>query len=400
MHNYADEVIRVVFLENITFRNFRNYELLDLHFYNKMNLVIGGNAQGKTNILEGIYFLSTAKSHRTSQDNELIQHEKKWFYIKGSVLSVNSSTVVEIINTFDDKKRIKINGKSQGRISDVIGKINTVMFSPEDLSLIKGAPSDRRRFLDILISRINPPYLRLLGEYQSTLKQRNELLKRIRDNKLHGLKLDDSLDSWNKLLVEFGSAIIKQRISAISELSSIASEMHKKLTESHEELKIEYQSELVTKEEKNSDVSGRFVDNLRKSIDSDIRQGITSIGPHRDDLVFTIDSLDARKFCSQGQQRTGVLALKLANLELTNSKIGEYPIILLDDVTSEIDEKRVSFLFELLSNIPVQTFLTTTNLNNGLLKKYLHSSNDDYDVFLVDNGKVEKLALKLDSLDL
>lgn len=391
MYNYANEVIRIVFLENITFRNFRNYEQLDLHFSTKINLIVGGNAQGKTNILEGIYFLSTAKSHRTNQDNELIQHEKKWFYIKGKALSSNSSTVVEIINTLDDKKRIKIDDKLQGRISSVIGKINTVMFSPEDLFLMKGTPFDRRRFLDILISRINPPYLYLLGEYQSTLKQRNELLKKIRDNRLQSSELEDSLDSWNILLVKFGSDIIKQRISTISELSVIATEMHKKLTESHEELKIEYQSEILNKEEKDGlNINERFMDSLRKSIDSDIRHGTTSLGPHRDDLVFTIDTLDARKFCSQGQQRTGVLALKLANLELTNSKIGEYPVVLLDDVTSELDEKRVSFLFDLLSNIPVQTFLTATNLNNGLLKKFFHSSNNDYNVFLVDNGMVKK----------
>lgn len=391
MHNYADEDIKVVFLENITFRNFRNYEQLDLHFSAKKNLLIGGNAEGKTNILEGIYFLSTAKSHRTNQDNELIQHEKRWFYIKGKALSLNSSTVVEIINTFDDKKRIKINGKSQGRISSVLGKINTVMFSPEDLSLMKGAPSDRRRFLDILISRINPSYLRLLGEYQSTLKQRNELLKRIRDDKSKSTKLEDSLDSWNILLAEFGSAIIRQRTLAISELSGIAAEMHKKLTESHEELKIEYHSELLSKQEMGDlpNINERFIDNLRKLVDSDIKQGATSLGPHRDDLAFTIDSLDVRKFCSQGQQRTGVLALKLANLELTNSKIGEYPIVLLDDVTSELDEKRISFLFDLLSNIPVQTFLTATNLNNGLLKKFFRSNKADYNIFFVNNGKVE-----------
>lgn len=393
MYNYADEDIKVVFLENITFRNFRNYEQLDLHFSAQKNLVIGGNAQGKTNILEGIYFLSTAKSHRTNQDNELIQHEKRWFYIKGKASSLNSSTVVEIINTFDDKKRIKINGKSQGRISSVIGKINTVMFSPEDLSLMKGTPSDRRRFLDILISRINPSYLRLLGEYQSTLKQRNELLKRIRDDKSKSTKLDDSLDSWSILLAEFGSAIIKQRTLAISELSGIAAEMHKKLTGSHEELKIEYHSELLNEKVKGdlTSINEKFIDNLRKLIDSDIKQGATSLGPHRDDLVFTIDSLDARKFCSQGQQRTGVLALKLANLELINSKIGEYPVVLLDDVTSELDEKRISFLFDLLSNIHVQTFLTATNLSNGLLKKFFHLNKADYNIFFVNNGKVENI---------
>ena len=168
-----------MFLGNITFRNFRNYESLHLQFSTGVNLITGENAQGKTNILEGIYFLSTVKSHRTNRDDELIQQEKEWFYLKGQVSSRNLSTVVEIINACGEKKRVKIDGRPQDRISSVIGKINVVMFSPEDLSLIKGAPSERRRFLDILISRISPSYLHALQEYQSVLSQRNEFRRNV-----------------------------------------------------------------------------------------------------------------------------------------------------------------------------------------------------------------------------
>ena len=229
------------------------------------------------------------------------------------------------------------------------------MFSPEDLSLVKGSPSERRRFLDILISRIRPSYLHALQDYQSVLGQRNELLKSIRDKRAN----PESLDSWDALLIKAGTEIIKQRVSVISELADTAKEKHEKLTSSKEELNTEYQTRLEC--DFDSELDEVYEKNLSSAIDSDIRNGSTSVGPHRDDLIFTIDSVDARKFCSQGQQRTAVLSLKLANLEFISKNLDDYPIILLDDVTSELDEYRASFLFDLLSKIPVQTFLTATS---------------------------------------
>jgi len=367
-----------VFLRNVTFRNFRNYESLNLQFSASVNLITGENAQGKTNILEGIYFLSTAKSHRTSRDDELIQRGKLWFYLKGQVLSGNVSNVVEITNACGEKKKVKINGKAQERISSVLGRMNVVMFSPEDLSLVKGAPSERRRFLDILISQISPSYLYALQEYLVALRQRNELLKGIRDKRAKA----DSLDSWNLLLVKSGVEIIEQRVSIVSELAKLAREKHNQLTSHQEELGVEYQCQLE------SDPDLEFKQVYEKSLnnlaDSDIRRGSTSVGPHRDDLIFTVDGVDARKFCSQGQQRTAVLSLKLANLELISGKLNEYPIILLDDVMSELDENRASFLFDLLDKIPVQTFLTATSFDS------LPANFSDYESFVVENGSVRK----------
>ena len=229
-----------MFLRNVTFRNFRNYESLNLQFSASVNLITGENAQGKTNILEGIYFLSTAKSHRTSRDDELIQRGRLWFYLKGQVLSGNVTNVVEITNACGEKKKVRINGKAQERISSVIGKINVVMFSPEDLSLVKGVPAGRRRFLDILISRISSSYLHALQEYLLALRQRNELLKSIRDRRANA----DSLDSWDLLLVKAGSGIVRQRISVVSELAGLAKEKHNQLTSRREELYVEYQSQL------------------------------------------------------------------------------------------------------------------------------------------------------------
>jgi len=295
--------------------------------------------------------------------------------------------VVEITNACGEKKRVRINGKPQERISSVIGKINVVMFSPEDLSLVKGAPSERRRFLDILISRISPSYLYALQEYHSALRQRNELLKSIRDKRA----TNDSLDSWNVLLVKAGSEVMRQRISIVSELAELAKEKHRQLTSGREELCIEYQSQLdglmglwahgLT----GSEFDEVYGESLNSVVDLDIKRGSTSVGPHRDDLIFIIDSVNARKFCSQGQQRTGVLSLKLANLELMGKKLDEYPIILLDDVTSELDDNRVSFLFDLLSKIPVQTFLTATSFD-GFPKLSLCFS--DCEFFAVENGRV------------
>jgi DNA replication and repair protein RecF len=387
-----------VFIEEITFRNFRNYDSLDLHFSSNMNLVVGGNAQGKTNILEGIYFLSTAKSHRTSLDTELIQNGKSWFYLKGSVKARNSSTVVEMINASDEKKKIKIDGKSQSKISTIIGKINTVMFSPEDLSLVKGSPSERRRFLDILISRIDPTYLHNIQEYQSALRQRNELLKRLRERKAfkqsEGADSSaDTLDSWDFLLVKSGSEVIRKRASVVPELSELGMDKHGQLTLSKEKLSIEYQSQLVKPD---SNVDDLFQKKLKDNVDLDIRLGATGTGPHRDDLIFAIDDMDIRKFCSQGQQRTSVLSLKLATLELMNMRLDEYPIVLLDDVASELDDERVSLLFEMISKMPAQTFLTTTGLHDfrdSHLRRWLPKNTSGeqqagLSIFIVENGIV------------
>ena len=383
-----------MFIEEITFRNFRNYELLELRFSPNMNIIIGGNAQGKTNILEGIYFLSTAKSHRTSVDSELIQNGKEWFYLKGCVLTKDSSIVVEIANSNVEKKKIKINGKVQDKISSVIGKINTVMFSPEDLALVKGTPSERRKFLDILISRIDRVHLYNIQEYNSALKQRNELLRKIREKRK--LKQDfapysDTLDSWNSLLVRYGTEIVQKRVSIIPELSELVKEKHGQLTLSKENIKLEYQSQLTKPNNVGDQIKDIFQKSLDKNVDIDIRFGTTTIGPHRDDLIITVDDMDIRKFGSQGQQRTAVLSLKLATIDLINQRLGEYPIILLDDVASELDEKRVSLLFDLINKIPAQTFLTTTDFHNSDMKIWLSDrKKSDLNIFIVENGCVRK----------
>lgn len=381
-----------MFVEEIIFRNFRNYELLELRFSPNMNVIIGGNAQGKTNILEGIYFLSTAKSHRTSIDSELIQNGKDWFYLKGTVSTRDSQTVVEIANSRNEKKKIKIDGKAQDKVSSIVGKINTVMFSPEDLTLVKGVPSERRKFLDILISRIDRVHLYNLQEYNSALKQRNELLRKIRENRKSNREFDfDSLSSWNSLLVKYGTEIIQKRFSIIPELLELAKEKHKQLTSSKEVLGLKYQCQLMQSSSETDDIFDVFQESLDKNNDIDIRLGTTTVGPHRDDLVITIDDMDIRRFGSQGQQRTAVLSLKLATIDLINQRLGDYPIILLDDVSSELDKRRVSLLFDLINKIPAQTFLTTTDFHSDDMNVWLSNREKaDLGIFIVENGRVRE----------
>jgi len=323
-----------------------------------MNLIVGDNAQGKTNLLEAIYFLSTARSHRTHLDDELIQHGADWFYLKGCLVSELIDTVVEISNVIGGRKRIKINGETQPKISHLIGQTNVVMFSPESLALVKGSPTDRRKFLDILISQISPIYLQQLQTYQSVLKQRNELLKQIRDKRA----TNDLLAPWDEQLREAGVKIMQKRGEVVAKLSLFARERHEELTNSEEHLGIGYKKSFESSND--GDLASCYQNALSQSLYADTLRGTTSSGPHRDDLTFAINNLDAKRFGSQGQHRTVALSIKLAELSLIKDEIDELPIILLDDVASELDPNRAAFLFNLLAKLNVQVFVTTTHIDN------------------------------------
>jgi len=339
-----------------------------LEFPDAMNLIVGDNAQGKTNLLEAIYFLSTAKSYRTRMDDELIKHGEEWFYLKGGFESQLSSTDsmsfhswVEISKNLLGPKRIKINGTLQQKSSDLIGQTSVVIFSPESLALVKGGPAERRRFLDIFISHINPAYLRCLQDYQLALKQRNELLKQISKKR----STVDLLYSWDKQLTEIGAQIMARRAEIITKLTHKAKARHKELTESDENLDIAYQRSFKPYDAQSEGLISYYNNALNKAQKIDIIKGTTSIGPHRDDLIISVNNFEARRFGSQGQQRTIALSLKLAEIDLVVSETGELPIILLDDVTSELDSHRAIFLFNLLDRLNAQVFVTTTQSNNA-----------------------------------
>ena len=366
-------------LNQLVLRNFRSYTDCEIKFTDRVNLIVGENAQGKTTLLEAIYFLSTAKSHRTYPDDELIRHNEDWFYLKGEVAATDGShtnpevhnlqpldlMTVEVSNELSGKKRFKSNGVLQKKLSQWIGQFNVVFFSPESLTLVKGSPADRRRFIDILISQINSAYLNALQNYQFALKQRNELLKQIRSKQAS----PEFLDPWDDILITEGVSIIQTRVRIFAQLKDYIQAKHAELTGNREILKVKYQPS----PEKMDDLTEQeatelFRRGLQSSRSYDILRGMTSLGPHRDDFKLILETQsggnmylqEAKAFGSQGQQRTIALALKLGELKLIHETTGKTPIVLLDDVFSELDEERSSFLFELLGRLNAQIFITST----------------------------------------
>ena len=365
-------------LNQLVLRNFRSYTDCEIDFTDRVNLIVGENAQGKTTLLEAIYFLSTAKSHRTYPDNELIRHNESWFYLRGKVAADDSHTnpethnlepldlmTVEVSNELGGKKRFKFNGVLQKKLSEWIGQFNVVFFSPESLTLVKGSPTDRRRFIDLLISQINAAYLNTLQNYQFALKQRNELLKQIRSRQAN----PDLLDPWDDILITEGISIIQTRVRIFAELKAYVQAKHAELTGEREILELKYQpSPEKIDSAMEQAATELFRSGLKSSRSYDILRGMTSLGPHRDDFKLILEAQsagamyfqEAKSFGSQGQQRTIALALKLGELELIRETTGKTPIVLLDDVFSELDGERSSFLFNLLGRLNAQTFITST----------------------------------------
>lgn len=439
-------------LNNIILRNFRNYVDCEVSFSKPVNLIIGGNAQGKTSLLEAIYFLCTAESHRATRDGELIRHNEAGFYLKGTLgNSSNDMMSLEAMKRARGQFKLKKNGVLQTRRSEWIGQFNAVLFSPESLVLVKGGPAERRRFLDLLISQIDNSYLKNLQKYRLVLKQRNELLKQIR------MTLADAaqLDAWDKLLIAHGTAVIIKRLEIFHQLETYAMQNHQKLTGGQESLALTYCSALMRNNmsmhntynreentENNSidasevesletetevEITKHFDAALNASRGADLQRGTTLVGPHRDDFLIELentsgmfkfdpesencaestdtekeetnhealqsrDSLPksetgifregARAYGSQGQQRTIALALKLAELELIRFVTGQDPIVLLDDVTSELDYNRTAYLLKVLQDLSTQTFITATHAEP--LVHHLNQPN----VLTVENAQI------------
>ncbi len=386
-------------LNRIILRNFRNYIDCEVDFPQSVNLIVGGNAQGKTSLLEAIYFLCTAESHRATHDAELIRHHASGFYLKGTLRNGSNDVVsLEAIKQTRGQFKLKKNGVLETKRSEWIGQFNAVFFSPESLTLVKGGPSERRRFLDLLISQINSEYLRNLQKYNLILKQRNELLKQIRATAASITQLD----AWNRLLIIHGTAVLIKRLEIFCQLKGYAIENYLKLAGAQENLALTYRSAVmpddmliqnsgplvnpVVEASDTDKVAKHFNISLNASRETDLQRGTTSVGPHRDDFLIELENETrigvvenpnehnegdpqksetfrevARSYGSQGQQRTIALALKLAELELIRDLTGKDPIVLLDDVTSELDDRRIKYLLEVLQNLSSQTFITTTD---------------------------------------
>ena len=364
-------------LKSIKLKHYRNYDFAQLDFDPHLNLIIGDNAQGKTNLLEAVYVSGFGKSFRTSKENELIGFQKEIAYV--SVEIERDNHVIDRIEyriNQKSKKEFLVNGINITRISELLGSINLILFYPDDLKLIKDSPVERRRFLNRELSHISKLYCSDIIEYNRILEERNELLKKVQENR----QWYDMLDVYDEQLSEKGSRIIAKRISFTNKLNEISNKLHNAITENKENLSIHYVTSI-----KNIDnydkIKGDLILLLQKNRDMDIRRGFTSVGPHRDDLDILVNNINIKVFGSQGQQRTAALSLKLSEIEIIKEEVGEYPILLLDDVMSELDIKRQRDLIHALKE--VQTIVTTTDLKN-LLDDYITSGK----IIEIEHGSV------------
>ncbi|MFP3897111.1 MAG: DNA replication/repair protein RecF [Anaerolineales bacterium] len=379
-----------MYVKRLSLENFRNYADLTLEFPPRINVLQGQNAQGKTNFLETIYYLSTTKSPRASTYSELMRfgaHEEviphtdiEAVFVREKEEHTLSMTIVkepvEGSRDFSYHRRIELDGVEQ-RAFDVVGRLSTVLFFPEDITIVSGAPSDRRRYMDILLCQVDARYCQALSRYNRVIRQRNALLRQIREN----LTGAGQLDYWDEQLAGPATLVLARRFWATRELDAAAGQKQRALTGDAEELTITYESTLAEKstlseqedwykqddlalldEGALSRLEQIFLRTLRRIRDEEIERGVTIIGPHRDDLHFWLNGVDATTYCSRGQQRTVALALKLAEVTLMYEEIGEMPVLLLDDMLSELDRERSRLLLDTISRAQ-QVFVTTTDVD-------------------------------------
>lgn len=371
-----------MYIKELKLRDYRNYNQLDIKFNNQVNVIIGENAQGKTNLLEALYILAFTKSYRTTNDRELIKWDAEFAKVTGVLHKKNQSLPLEIIFHKQGKKA-KVNYLEQRKLSDYIGALNLVMFAPEDLTLVKGSPQNRRRYIDMEIGQIQPMYVYHLGEYQKVLKQRNHLLKQLQVQKSPDLTL---LEVVTEQLISHAAEVLLGRFNFLKLLRSWAIPIHYKISRELENLRIEYEPSLKLREESTlEEIKVNLITQFKKVEKNEIFRGTTLVGPHRDDLLFYINDKEVKVYGSQGQQRTTALALKLAEIDLIYNEIGSYPILLLDDVLSELDDYRQSHLLSAIEG-KVQTFVSTTNIAG-----INHETIEKATLFEVVEGVVTKI---------
>ena len=344
-------------ITDIQLNSFRNYADQRFQPSAGVNIIIGPNAQGKSNLLEAVYLLATTKSHRTNRDADMVNVNADATRVRAEVERIEQNDVTLEINiSRSEKKSVKINTVRHSKIADAIGQLNAVIFSAEDLAMIKGEPSERRRFLNLEVSQISGEYIYALAGYKRAVMQRNALLKAI---KMEGAGMD-TLPAWDEQLVGFGAVMMRWRVEFVKRLAALASPIHSQLTDGAEELGIEYEPSFDLGEASSAEeiemVYRKALEDCRRQ---ELARATTVRGPHRDDIAFHINEMDVRYFGSQGQQRTAALAVKLAEIRLVEDMVGESPVVLLDDVTAELDEKRRSHIFDLTCG-RCQTFATAT----------------------------------------
>lgn len=365
-------------IESIELKNYRNYEHLHMDFSPGTNLLYGDNAQGKTNLLESIYVCCTTKSHRGSKDREIIQFDREESHIKMNVLKNNVPYRIDMHLKKKKPKGVAVNGVPLRKASELFGIVNVVFFSPEDLNIIKSGPSERRRFVDLELCQLNRLYVYALIRYNKVIDQRNRLLKEL-DVKP---EYEKTLAVWDEQLILYGRQVIRFRHEFIRQLNDMIGEIHGILSGGKENLQIVYEPDAEEDD---------LEKNLKRNREIDVRLKTTTVGPHRDDLSFLVNEIDIRRYGSQGQQRTAALSLKLAEIELVKKMVKDCPVLLLDDVLSELDSSRQEHLLEGISR--VQTIITCTGLEDLMAHRFRTDR-----VFRVADGTVvsesEQEALK------
>ena len=353
-------------IKSLKLKNFRNYKELDLRFDQGTNILYGDNAQGKTNVLESLYLSGTSKSHKGSRDKEMILFGEDEAHICTVVEKNGTENQIDVHLKKSSSKGIAVNRIPIRKASELFGILNIVFFSPEDLNIIKDGPAQRRRFLDMELSQLDKIYLHNLGKYHKVLQQRNKLLKDI----YFRPELKDTLSVWDQQLADYGGKIIERRRQFLEELNDIVRDIHASISGGRETLVLRYEP---------STEADAMESELLRMRGKDLRTGMTSYGPHRDDISFLINETDIRKFGSQGQQRTSALSLKLAEIELVKRLIHDTPVLLLDDVLSELDSSRQNYLLNSIHNI--QTIITCTGLDE-FVKNRFHINK----VFFIKEG--------------
>lgn len=353
-------------INQLELSEFRNYETLSVQFDEAVNILYGDNAQGKTNVLEAIYLCGTTKSHKGSKDKEMIRLSSEESHIRMQIEKAGIPHRIDMHLRKNKAKGVAIDGVPIKRSSDLMGLLHIVFFSPEDLSMIKNGPGERRRFIDLELCQLDQTYLYHLGNYNRAVNQRNNLLKQIGFQK----DLRDTVEVWDLQLMEHGSVVIDTRKRFVEELNELLPEIHSKLSGGKEKLYVRYEPN-VGKEE--------FGQKLAMNLDRDLVLKATGNGPHRDDISFFVGDKNLRLFGSQGQQRTAALSLKLAEIELVRKKIKESPVLLLDDVLSELDRNRQTYLLQSITDL--QTIITCTGL-----EEFVDSEKQYHKIFHVTDG--------------
>ncbi len=353
--------------------NFRNYASLRIEPIAGLNIFAGRNAQGKSNLLESLYLLATSKSTRAAKDAELIRFDQPAARIKAEVLRDKAPDLeIELLLSHTEKKAARINGLRHTRLAEVIGQVNAVLFDSGDLEIIRGEPSVRRRFLDLEIAQTSPRYVHALGAYRKALEQRNRLLRDAREGRMTP-DTRGSLFAWNEQLAQHGARLVERRRLFLERLAAIAEDVHQTLSDKRDHLRIVYLPSFPLDDVSDADaIQARFLQALDMVAQDELMRGTTLRGPQRDDVSFTVNGQDCRAFGSQGQQRTVALALKLAERQLIEELVGEPPLLLLDDVLSDLDDARRRLLFDLTAQAGSQTFLSCTNLrafSKGVLER-------------------------------